>query len=63
VRGLNVPYPDFGVPIEQVVEAVEGDLDRQVVTTWSGPRVDVDGTAPVEVVAERVLSVLRKGEG
>lgn len=59
VRGLNVPYPDFGVPIQQVLEAVEQDLDRQVVTTWTGPRLDVDGTAPVEAVAERALSFLR----
>jgi len=63
VRGLNVPYPDFGIAIEQVVDAVERDLDKQVVTTWSGPRVDVDGTAPVGVVAERVLAALRRGQG
>lgn len=59
VRGLNVPYPDFGVAIEKVVDAVERDLDKQVVTTWNGPRIDVDGTGPVEVAVERVLSFLR----
>lgn len=58
-RGLDAPYPDFGVPIEQVVEVVERDLERQIVTTWSGPRIDVDGTEPVENGVGRVLSSLR----
>lgn len=55
-----MPYPDFGVPIEQVVEAVERDIEKQVVTTWSGSRVDVDGTEPVDVGVACVLSFLRR---
>ena len=43
LRGLDAPYPDFGVPLEEVVERVERELDRRVGTTWPAPLCVVDG--------------------
>jgi hypothetical protein len=44
LRGLDVPYPDFGVPLEEVVVHVERELDRLVGTLWPAPLRVVEGT-------------------
>lgn len=43
LRGLDVPYPDFGVPLDEVVVQVERELDRLVGTAWPAPLCTVDG--------------------
>lgn len=43
LRGLDVPYPDFGVRLDEVVARVERELDRVVGTTWPAPLFTVNG--------------------
>jgi hypothetical protein len=59
LRGLNVPYPDFGVPLEEVVTNVEKDLDRLVGTFWPAPLCTVDGNGDPGASAGRVAAELR----
>jgi hypothetical protein len=54
-RGLDIPYPDFGVPISQVLPAVARNLSRALEESWPRPllRVDGMGAAEAEVAQAR----------
>jgi hypothetical protein len=47
-RGLDIPYPDFGVPLEQVIPAVARHLSLALETSWGRPLCRVDGQGSVE---------------
>jgi hypothetical protein len=59
VRGMDVPYPDFGVPLEQVVAAVERELCRLVGTVWPAPLCTVNGEDDAAASAARVAAEVR----
>lgn len=59
LRGLDVPYPDFGVPLEEVVMRVEKEIDRLVGTFWPAPLCTVDGNLDPDASAARVVAELR----
>ncbi len=57
LRGLDIPYPDFGVPLERVIPSVAEQLTHALAHAWSPPGVyRVDGLAPVE---QQVPAALR----
>jgi hypothetical protein len=58
-RGLDIPYPDFGVPISQVIPGVARDLARALEKSWPPPLCRMGGMGPVEAevhVAVQALS-------
>ncbi len=57
-RGLDIPYPDFGVPLAQVIPGVADTLARALERAWPRPLERVDGTAPTEREAARALQRL-----
>jgi hypothetical protein len=59
LRGLDVPYPDFGVPLEEVVAGVERELDRLVGTAWPAPLCTVDGEGDPAASAARAAAGVR----
>jgi hypothetical protein len=59
VRGLDVPYPDFGVPLEDVVVGVEAELDRLPGRVWPVPLCTVDGTDDPALSAASVAAEVR----
>ena len=61
-RGLAVPYPDFGVPIDNVVADLHDRLRREIGETrkWASYTVHViDGEQPTDVVAGQAIEALR----
>jgi hypothetical protein len=58
VRGLDVPYPDFGVPLEEVVMHVERELNRTVGTAWPAPLCVVDGQSDPALSTARAVAEL-----
>lgn len=59
LRGLDVPYPDFGVPLEEVVVRVERELGRRVGTAWPAPLLTVDGESDPAPSAARAAAEVR----
>lgn len=59
VRGLDVPYPDFGVPLDEVINGVERELDRTVGTAWPAPLCTVDGRSDPALSAARAVAEIR----
>ena len=59
LRGFDVPYPDFGVALEEVVVHVERELDRLVGTVWPTPLCTVDGAGDVSTSTAQIAPRLR----
>lgn len=62
-RGLSVPYPDFGVPIGEVIDSVELELQKQLRDGWSPVLVRLLGDRPAEenvAIALRALLAVSK---
>ncbi|QRO00680.1 hypothetical protein JRI60_17425 [Archangium violaceum] len=57
-RGLAIPYPDFGVPISQVIPGVARNLARALEESWPRPLHRVEGLGPVEQEVARAVQVL-----
>lgn len=60
LRGLDVPYPDFGVPLEEVVAHVERELGRLIGTAWPAPLCTVDGESDAALSAARAAAEVRE---
>lgn len=58
LRGPDVPYPDFGVPLDEVVADVEKELARVVGSDWPAPLCTVDGEGDPAAGAARVVAAL-----
>lgn len=61
-RGHDVPYPDFGVPINAVVSELHQRLEREIGQTraWAGfPVHQLDGEQPADAVATHALKTVR----
>lgn len=60
-RGLNVPYPDWGVSSEQVIKDVEKDLEALVSSGfWGEQIINVDGTKPIEENMKKITEIIKK---
>ncbi|MBX3363924.1 MAG: hypothetical protein KF866_04090 [Phycisphaeraceae bacterium] len=65
-RGLDVPYPDFGVPIKSVVSELHERLEREIgqCRTWAGfPVHPIDGEQSADAVATQALKTVRSWDG
>jgi len=58
LRGLDIPYPDFGVPISQVIPGVARNLARALEESWPRPLYRVDGMGSMEVEAAHAVQAL-----
>jgi hypothetical protein len=58
MRGLTVPYPDFGVPITAVLEHVERSLSRDLRERWSAPLACLNGDVDPAVNCHRLVAML-----
>ena len=58
LRGLDIPYPDFGVPLSQVIPSVERNLARALEESWPRPLDRVDGMAPTDSEVARTVQRL-----
>jgi hypothetical protein len=57
-RGLHIPYPDFGVPIAQVIPMVARNLARALEESWPRPLHRVDGVGPVDMEVASAVEAL-----
>lgn len=57
-RGLDIPYPDFGVPLSQVIPGVARELAKALERSWPPPLHRMSGMGPMDAeVAEAVQSL------
>jgi hypothetical protein len=57
-RGLDIPYPDFGVPLSQVIPGVARDLARALEKSWPPPLYRMHGMGPVEAEVAGAVQAL-----
>jgi len=61
-RGLDAPYPDFGVPVEQVIHDLQRRLDREIGSAlrWSGLQVhEIDAEQEETEVRAAIQQIVR----
>lgn len=59
-RTWSTPYPDFGVPLERVLQDVAGKLEREArdPRLWPCPVIEIDGLLPQAAILEKALAHL-----
>lgn len=59
-RGLDIPYPDFGVPIEQVIPGVAHHLAQALTHSWPHPLGRIDGLGRMEHEVASALPLITR---